>query len=1151
MIRCHTITASALLTLLAPQFAAAQGDATRGGRMWDRWWIETHDAAPEGTHPLYPSTGRHAGPDSFRCNECHGWDYKGAEGNYSAGSHYTGIGGVLNSTTSPDDVFDLLKRDDLPGGHGFGKLGMTDSDIRDLTAFLRSGVLDMDEHIDADGRFMGNAQRGETYFTQGNGAAMQCIVCHGPHGDWRNFGTPAEPEGIGKIATENPWKLLHKIRYGHPGSIMPSWIQNGGTTRQAADIGAHAQTQLPHDQSNAPAGTYAVIPATKSNANSSPNTLKLSPATRIGNAASDNAHPIIAHVTIADLNQDGRNDVIACDINRGRVVWLEQQADGQLIETDIGGELQAPVHAEVSDVDGDGDLDVLVASMGIMLPSNEDIGAVIVLENDGTNHFTSRTVMDNIRRVTDVRPGDLDGDGDIDLAVSQFGYVQGEVQWLENLGEWEFKRHHLMDRSGAIHGPIADIDNDGDLDIVVLFSQEWETVQAFVNDGAGHFTPIVLHDVADADYSSSGLSMGDIDGDGDQDIAWTNGDAFVSVGYRPLPSHGLQWLENRGNLDFAFHRIGDFHGAYDPTILDLDGDGDQDILTVSEFAYWDEPNTPSLRWWSQEPDGSFTAQDLATAPTHLVTCDAGDLNGDGRPDIVAGGMALYQPFDKVDRIVQWTNEGRLDTGSTPSPTRADSRIEAAVAETDHAGTRGMICHANGLPATADTHYENAERANPNDAKWPYYRGLIDIEVGDSEAARSHLERAAMLDQSYPPLQSRLGELYAGQGNFSAAEQAFIRAGDIPLALLGRAQLAFREGDWQAVIDVLKGHNIPAGDAMRAAASAHLHGKTPANSSAVDMGLQYADPWLDEMRANAVLASAMVVQAQIAFIDGDLLRADRLLRGAVAAEPNDPDARLALANLLLLPHHTTSAGINEAAQHLDRALLASPRDVAIRSQRAWALFLQDQHDEAATEWERILEEEPAYAPSLLNLGQLHAKAGRHELALDYLRRGMAVPRDSAFSGSFEGPYRASWLLKLAAAAKSTGRDDEAIAAYAKAIHLTPNDPIARFQCGNALAGMKRFDEAAIQLEAADMLLPGKPRHLAALGYVMFKLDRLEESQTRLEAAVRGAPNYALAWYHLGNTKIKRGDVSGGRACFTQAVELQPEFRAAREALERTR
>ncbi|MDP7030629.1 MAG: FG-GAP-like repeat-containing protein, partial [Phycisphaerales bacterium] len=149
---------------------------------------------------------------------------------------------------------------------------------------------------------------------------------------------------------------------------------------------------------------------------------------------------------------------------------------------------------------------------------------------------------------------DYDGDGDLDLAVTQFGYLRGEVQWLENLGDWQFRGHHLMDKSGGIHGPIVDIDNDGDLDIVVLFSQEWESVHAFVNDGTGAFAPTVLHDVADADYSSSGIDVGDIDGDGDADIAWANGDAFVSVDYRPLPSHGVQWLENRGDLDFAFHR---------------------------------------------------------------------------------------------------------------------------------------------------------------------------------------------------------------------------------------------------------------------------------------------------------------------------------------------------------------------------------------------------------------------------------------------------------------------------------------------------------------------------------------------------------------------------------------------------------------------
>ena len=73
------------------------------------------------------------------------------------------------------------------------------------------------------------------------------------------------------------------------------------------------------------------------------------------------------------------------------------------------------------------------------------------------------------------------------------------------IGDWNFLQHSLLHRSGAIHAPIVDIDNDGDLDIVTLLSQEWETVVAFVNNGKGSFMPEILHDVADADFSSSGI----------------------------------------------------------------------------------------------------------------------------------------------------------------------------------------------------------------------------------------------------------------------------------------------------------------------------------------------------------------------------------------------------------------------------------------------------------------------------------------------------------------------------------------------------------------------------------------------------------------------------------------------------------------------
>ncbi|MHC5005427.1 MAG: hypothetical protein ACYTJ0_20185, partial [Planctomycetota bacterium] len=67
-------------------------DAIRGGLMYDKWWTVAGVAEPVGTHPLYPVDGPQTGSSTFRCKECHGWDYKGADGAYGKGSsHYTGI----------------------------------------------------------------------------------------------------------------------------------------------------------------------------------------------------------------------------------------------------------------------------------------------------------------------------------------------------------------------------------------------------------------------------------------------------------------------------------------------------------------------------------------------------------------------------------------------------------------------------------------------------------------------------------------------------------------------------------------------------------------------------------------------------------------------------------------------------------------------------------------------------------------------------------------------------------------------------------------------------------------------------------------------------------------------------------------------------
>lgn len=221
------------------------GDAIRGGLLWDKWWRVTGAAAPGGNHPLYPPAGQQSGSDTYRCKECHGWDYKGRDGAYATGPHHTGIRGVYGSTMSPQDMFDIIKSASAPNGHGFAGT-LSDTDIRDLVQFIQTRVIDTEPYVTPGGEFLGDLAQGQTnYYT---GGFISCVACHGADGATINFGTADDPEWIGTIAVEDPWKLLHKIRFGQPGlSFMGSWLAWGGTDQGAADIGVFSQQTMPVD----------------------------------------------------------------------------------------------------------------------------------------------------------------------------------------------------------------------------------------------------------------------------------------------------------------------------------------------------------------------------------------------------------------------------------------------------------------------------------------------------------------------------------------------------------------------------------------------------------------------------------------------------------------------------------------------------------------------------------------------------------------------------------------------------------------------------------------------------------------------------------------------------------------------------------------
>ena len=363
--------------------------------------------------------------------------------------------------------------------------------------------------------------------------------------------------------------------------------------------------------------------------------------------------PWITDLLVVDLDGDGLKDIVVCDGRLNKVTWIRQVRLGVFEEQDIGEPIAGPAHVEVADLNGDGHLDVLVASMGVIPPSNAKTGAVVVLVNDGHNHFTNRVLLENVARVTYVAAADLNKDGRLDLVVGQFGYLEGEIRWMENLGDWQFKSHNLLDLPGTIHAPVVDLDGDGNPDIVALVSQDSEEVHAFMGDGTGRFRDRVLYGSTNKDFGSSGLTIGDVNQDGRPDIVYTNGDGFDYGTPGPRPWHGIQWLENLGGGKFTYHRVGDFPGVYSPVVVDLNGDGRPDLVACSGFNDWNDRNAVSLMCFENDGHGGFTPRVLAHDPTHLVVVKAADMYNDGRIELVTGAFMFYPPYDRMSRVTLW------------------------------------------------------------------------------------------------------------------------------------------------------------------------------------------------------------------------------------------------------------------------------------------------------------------------------------------------------------------------------------------------------------------------------------------------------------------------------------------------------------------
>jgi hypothetical protein len=386
------------------------------------------------------------------------------------------------------------------------------------------------------------------------------------------------------------------------------------------------------------------------------------------------APPGVAHVEFARLTNKDKDDVLVCDaLGRRVLAYLPHESPPAW---KVLAEGFTCAHAETTDLDGDGVRDVLLAVLGNFYATDDRVGAVVWLKGAADGSFTPVTLIDGIGRVADVRAADFTGDGKTDLVVAEFGWHQtGSVLLLENrTTDWKkpaFVPTTLDPRHGTTHVPVADLNADGKPDFVAVISQEHETVVAFLNEGGGRFRKETVYAAPHPTYGLNGIQLVDLDKDGDVDAVLSNGDT-LDAPYLLRPDHGVTWLENRGKYPFTPHRLADVYGAGSPAVADFDGNGLLDVafatfLPGDLFPQRTEQRLDAVVLLEQVAAGKFVRHALETDTCDHPACAAGELDGDGRPDLVIGNFVRSGP--PVGLVKVWKNATEKRAALDPARSR--------------------------------------------------------------------------------------------------------------------------------------------------------------------------------------------------------------------------------------------------------------------------------------------------------------------------------------------------------------------------------------------------------------------------------------------------------------------------------------------------
>jgi hypothetical protein len=349
-------------------------------------------------------------------------------------------------------------------------------------------------------------------------------------------------------------------------------------------------------------------------------------------------------VTASNLDGDGDMDVLSASITDNKIAWYENvdglgSFEGQL---NISSYINWPLTVITADLDGDGDTDVLSTSL-------EDHKIAWYENTDGLGTFGYQQIIsDSLREARTVYASDLDSDGDMDvLSASCF---DDYIVWFENtdgLGTFGDQKVISNLTRGANYVYAVDLDGDEDMDVLSSSWADWKIAWYENTDGAGNFGEQQI--ITSSAKGANCVYAADLDGDGDMDVLSASRDDDT-----------IGWYENWDGLGYFTTRkiITEFaDGAWSVYASDLDGDGDMDVLSSSFLD-------GNVAWYENiDGEGSFGSPEIINSSSYSKAAQASDLDNDGDMDILSLHVDVIVWFENIDGQGEFGDEQRIGGGN--------------------------------------------------------------------------------------------------------------------------------------------------------------------------------------------------------------------------------------------------------------------------------------------------------------------------------------------------------------------------------------------------------------------------------------------------------------------------------------------------------